>query len=153
MALQPRQGYLRPPSAPAAADTSKLLSALQKQIDDVKGDSSRANDIKAAFAGGQPAHLLSGQKAIQNGPAKPKDAKGKRDTCQKAPKDMKPPAALAGSAMRSSKASGALRMCFSYNLGTCKPKGECSKGAHLCSKMVNGEACSRKDCIASNCTR
>ena len=151
MALMPRQGNAAPPKqlAITAGDNStKLIAALQRQIEDV-----RASTVRNAFNGAAP----SAPKPLKDKPGKPGlDAKGKLGKAAKASggSSLKPPPALAGAAVRSSVATGSVRMCFAYNLGTCKSKGDCAKGAHLCMKMLkSGEACSKTSCYASTCTR
>ena len=56
------------------------------------------------------------------------------------------PAGLFGMCPRSNATTGAKRLCFSFNLSTCKaasPGAECAKGAHLCMKpLADGSACS-----------
>jgi hypothetical protein len=147
MALLPRQGYVAPPrpvSQPAAEGSNKLLAALEKQIDDLK----RANNIGNAFAGPAAPKAKAG--------AKGRNAKDKRLTTAAAAASpaIKPPPALAGCQTRSSVATGSQRMCFAYNLGTCKAKSDCQRGAHLCMKTLKtGEACSGKDCTAASCTK
>jgi hypothetical protein len=56
------------------------------------------------------------------------------------------PAGLFGMCPRSNAATENKRLCFSFNLGTCKlvgPGQECAKGWHLCMKpTASGQACS-----------
>jgi hypothetical protein len=149
LALMPRQGNVAPvPAQPANNDSAKLIAALQRQIDDVRKEATRASAIKGAFSG------PSSPAAAQPKPKAGKNGKDKRNERKKGV-PANPPPALAGGAVRSSNATGSVRMCFPYNLGTCKSKGDCSKGAHLCMKLLKstGEACSRTDCYSSKCTR
>jgi hypothetical protein len=57
------------------------------------------------------------------------------------------PLGLIGMCARSSPETLEKRLCFSFNLGTCKqvsPGQECAKGWHLCMKpKANGDACSQ----------
>ena len=65
------------------------------------------------------------------------------------------PAGLFGMCPRSSAATENRRLCFSFNLGTCKlvgPGQECAKGWHLCMKpAASGQACSLPH-AANTCT-
>jgi hypothetical protein len=151
MALLPRQGHVSAPrqaSQPAAESSNKLISALQKQIDELK----RASAIGNTFAGSGAPKAKAAAKAGKN--TKVKRFSNENPSGARSSQEIKPPPALAGCQTRSSVASGGQRMCFAYNLGTCKAKSDCQKGAHLCMKTLKtGEACSGKDCIASTCTK
>jgi hypothetical protein len=65
------------------------------------------------------------------------------------------PAGLFGMCPRSSAATENKRLCFGFNLGSCKlvgPGQECAKGWHLCMKpAANGQACSQHH-AATACT-
>jgi hypothetical protein len=65
------------------------------------------------------------------------------------------PPGLFGMCPRSSPATQNKRLCFSFNLGTCKlvsPGQECAKGWHLCMKpTASGQACSQAH-PACSCT-
>ena len=153
-----RQGSERAAPAAASSDhgqTARLLSALQKQINDLarapKPDNSarHAKAIQNAFT---PVSEPAPPPAIKDGGRKGADAKAKATRRQKKG-ELKPPAALAGCATRSSVATGSAKMCYAFNLGTCYVKGDrCSNGEHLCMRKVNGEACSQKH-PQSSCTR
>ena len=112
------------PEGPSAdmedAAPKSNVSCVQKQIDDVRKGSARANSIKGAFFGRCTA--LNDSAAPQ--PKAPANSKQKRANQQppRNKKDLKPPPGLAGSAMRSVTATGVQRMCFSYNIGSCKSK-------------------------------
>jgi hypothetical protein len=146
MSLMQRQGYVPPPQPAIDHAGSKIVQALQKQIDALQrqvSEGGRAKAIKDAFSASSSTAPMP---AIADRPTA--DSKGKKNAAQdsKNGRDPKPPAELKGCCTRSSQASGRRKMCYAYNLGNCKKVadgGECSRGAHLCMKNVKGSACSQ----------
>jgi hypothetical protein len=147
MALMPRQGSARSQQPAVKADPSnKLLSALQKQVDDLK----RAGTVRDVFGGPAKGGAAPAPKQIKD-----KDGKGKKRKSPPPAREPNLPKELAGCQTRSSAATGRKRMCFNFNKGSCKdakPGYACNKGAHICMKDVGGEACSG-DHPAISCSR
>ena len=146
MALMPRQGSVQPRAAQEKPElSSKLVNALQKQIDELKKSSKHATAIQGAFAGN----------ASASGGAPAKTGKAQKRKIADGTGPIRPPKGLEGCSTVSSTATESKRMCFSYNMAGCtkaKPGGSCLKGVHLCMKTVNGEACSMSH-SQSACTR
>ena len=161
MALLPGQGVIRQPMPERQDNSAKLVNELQKQIDSMRKDQAHSNAIKNVFGG-------SGASGSDT-PA-PADSRGKkrRAAQQKGEPDQPPkpapnapgaaprlPPGLEGCSARSSAATGRKRMCFAFNQSGCKavkPGVSCSRGAHLCMRTVNGEACSMPH-AQNACTR
>jgi hypothetical protein len=140
MALMPRQGVAQQRKEPALDNTAKLLSDLQKQIENVRKEAKHASAVSSAFTPKAPAKTPAAQPT--KGSGKGNDAK-KRKKGDKAPRL---PKGLEDCSTVSSAASGSKRFCFSFNMSGCKdakPGHSCGRGAHLCMKTLSsGEACS-----------
>ena len=144
MALMPRQGAVSSAASSSnQPDQSKLIAALQRQVDTLQKqtkDQKRAKAIEDVFA--KPA-------AIKDKPRGPSDAKAKKAEAKgkgKGEREPKCPSNLPGCVTRSSPSTGRRKFCYQYNSGDCNAAADgadCAKGAHLCMRSVNGVACSQ----------
>jgi hypothetical protein len=154
MALMPRQGAAprsQPAETPKADLPSKLVSALQKQIDDLK----RASAISGAFNGASSSAAGAGKQGPKAELPMSRGQKRKQAIESTENRPVRLPKGLEGCSTVSNAATSKKRMCFSYNMTGCnkaKPGGTCVKGVHLCMKTVGGEACSMPHAQHS-CTR
>ena len=148
MALQPRQGTdasssrggqkAAPAAQPGPAVDPPRLSkpdkkSFKKQLKKEELDKLRAKAQLHSKGGAQP-------------PVQFSTGKGGGKGQQKGAQSAKMPPQLIGMCSKSSAATGMLRLCYGFNLGTCTAVGPgkpCMKGLHGCMKPdpATGEAC------------
>ena len=152
MTLAPRQGSSaassreqpKVPNDAAPAATPRLTNAEKKTIKhQLKLEEAKNLRLKPQGAG-QQQHQPPGGKGCKKG----KNA---------APGAFRMPPQLAGMCAKSSAATGMLRLCYGFNLGTCTacgPGKSCQKGLHGCMKPdpATGEACGGPH-TCSSCTK
>ena len=156
MALQPKQGSDAASSrdgakAPRAPQPSPAASQLSK------GDK---KTIKKQLKNEELAKLRAKAQLPPKGAQKHQQAsagKGGQKGQQKGAPSAKMPPQLIGMCSKSSAATGMLRLCYGFNLGTCSaasPGKQCMKGLHGCMKPdpTTGEACGGAH-PCSSCTK
>ena len=126
MCLAPRQAAAARSQAASASSgdlTSKIQSALQKQINDLQNQNKQLKQAKQQSQPAQPDKVRKGN--LKQGKGAGRDSK------------VRLPPALQGMSSVSTAATGKKRLCFGFNLGNCTgaaPGEECQKGFHLCMK-------------------
>ena len=144
MMLMPRQGVIR--AAPAAPIETAPQLQQQGHVQPPGAGKAAKREAKAAAAKEKAAADAIAQAFKKGGkgdgrPGSARDGAKKRET-----RESRLPAKLIGMCSVSSKATGAKRFCYSYNVDNCPgaaPGASCPRGLHACMRpLPNGEACS-----------